>query len=1167
MSFLVEIGMAGDQDAVNRVAKVEGGLDKIDTAASKASTSMTKLAKAGADAGEAAAQGLGKTTAAAERAVGGIEDLNAAVAKLGATNAAATSAGVGGFSAREIAILEQIKGPLREHTADIEALNRLNSLGQVSTKQYEDQLIRLEHQYGASGRAESILAQQLEQEAKTLERLRGPMKAYEQEVATLERLMKQGSITADEYQAELDKQAKKAGVWQGPTAGGPASPSKEADLQGGLAGALGTAGSLLSGGAIAGGVMALGQGVEHLVQQYRDLQDVYIDATNSAMKFADSSHSVTVVIDEQIRLAHDLHSNYSKTIEVYDAVRDGTDELAISHADQIRLTQSLSEEVQIAGKSMEAAGGIATKFGYALASGSISSRELKSIMREIPDIADTWTKHFDTTRAGIMSMVKAGTIGTEDLMRALIDEGAAIDANFAKRERTNAQKREEWALNEKIYSQRYDVSAGQGHQAQQAVDALKQMASTAEGRERVSAIAEHGGAMAWASGVTGATPDLAKAALDQLQQETQAALGNMYDSVVNLTGPFQELGDKLRAAEGDTAAVRAEVAKLHDPIDAARHQMDVLNQAFNAGKIEFDEYAEAFDKARTVLQRGLPDPAFAMNKSISDARKSLELLKADMRAGTIDGGLEAYKKQELSLIAQANNGRLPENLRITAPIAQAKIELQELEAQMKSLGGNSYAVRKRYDELMTTINDGRLPEAIKFWEALHDPISQTTRDIAALNALYARGRIDAAAYQVELSKATEAHIKFLQSNNPALERKLPDLATDTAIYAKERDPLGLEKDSLDPVGALQEKHVKLIQAERDELSKIKTPLEQYQNQIKALGDLFEAQHISPARYEAQVDAARAAFLAAQPEALTFGERVEQAFLKAKEAARQAGVEVKSYQRVLEEQQVARIEATPGTRTPDDRIAVALLKDKQAAEEAGVAASSYHDVLLKVRAAELAAGDEGKTFLGGLEAGWIKLKQEADAFDATIANNLLADIDKLNQSIVTAANGGQVAWGQMVDSMIQDLERLVVKQLEVVAVNALINAVTGGEAGAIGAVTGAVTSPNQVPGTGSLASQFPHGATGGTWQIGGTGGTDSRIAQAAISPGEYLRIQTPDQYRADTQRNQTSTQQQRAPEVHIHNHMDTSAVTAALTSREGQRVVANVIRNLNTGMRR
>lgn len=1106
MSFDLEIRInsAGE----DKPTQIEQGLNKASDAADRAQASLTKM-------GEQSSAALDKTATSAERAAGTLDDLKALVGQL------SVPADIGWFSGRELEVLERLRGPTQEHNADIDALNKLHTAGAVSLQEYEAELVKLEQRYGATNRAESLYARQIQEEAATFDRLRGPMRAYEQEIQTLERLWNQGKISAEEFYSEAEKQAKKVGVFQGPTQRQPTQEEGEP----GLGRALASAGTLLTGGAIGGGIIGLGQQIEGLVQKYHDIEDVAIEAANAAMKFADASHTVNVIIDEQVSLAHDLNSNYDKTIQIYDSVRDGTDELAISHADQIRLTKSLGEEVQIAGKSLESAGGLVARFSYALAAGKIETRELKGIMREIPDLADTWTKHFDTTRQGLMEMVKIGKVTTEDLMRALIDEGAAIDANFAKRERTNKQKEDEWILNEKLYSQRYDVALGSGHGAQATVDALvAQAQASKEGYAEVQRLADTNFLAAWGN----KTVERAKAALDQIHENNKAAIGEFIDDVKNMTGPFQEIGDKIRAYMGDTAAVRTEVQKLTEPIDAARAELGVLNQAFATGKIDVDDYTKKYQELQTTLRRGIPDEAYKLNKPIEDARKSLELLIAERDKIST----EAFAKENVALQTTINNGRTPEDLRITAPIAQAKIELEELRSKMGQLGGDSEAVRKRYDELMTTINDGRLPETIKLWEELHLPVQQFHRDISALTALLAGNKIAAAAFEAELSKATQTHIAFLETNDASLARKFPDLATDMINFEKDNNILGDNKVNTDPLGHALEERAKQLQIERDELGKVRGPAQQYRIEIAALGDLLEKHKISSERYVQEVDAARLAFLAADPAVKTFGERVEEAWLKAKSAARDAGVETKDYASVAQETLVARIQAKPGMRSQDDLIAIALLKDKQEAEAAGVAASSYAEVVDKVRAAQLAAGQEGKTFAGGMEAEWLKMKLQADSFGSTVAGMLVDDFGKLNDAIVTAANGGTVAWGQMVDSMIQDLERLILKQLEVQAINYAIGAFGGGG----GAAVADVASGLSIAGPTSGDIPVPDA-------IGSAARTDTSTASQSLSQAPTQVI------------------------LNNHNYLDPSIVTHALSTASGQRAVANVIRRLPKGMRR
>jgi lambda family phage tail tape measure protein len=120
-----------------------------------------------------------------------------------------------------------------------------------------------------------------------------------------------------------------------------------------------------------------------------------------------------------------------------------------------------------------------------------------------------------------------------------------------------------------------------------------------------------------------------------------------------------------------------------------------------------------------------------------------------------------------------------------------------------------------------------------------------------------------------------------------------------------------------------------------------------------------------------------------------------------------------------------------------KAADALQKDNK------LSAEQYGRAVDEIRAAYLTAKPGAKSFADGIEAAWLQMKRDADDFGASVAKLASDDLNKLNDAIIAAANGGKVAWAEMVDAMIQDLERLILKQLEVAAINAIITAATGG----------------------------------------------------------------------------------------------------------------------------
>jgi tape measure domain-containing protein len=129
-------------------------------------------------------------------------------------------------------------------------------------------------------------------------------------------------------------------------------------------------------------------------------------------------------------------------METYDAVRDGTDELNLTHREQIQLTENLGRALQLSNKPLQEAGGIMERLSYAMASGTISTDELKRTMRQVPELAELWTKSFGVTRAQLLSLVDSGQIGINDLVGVTVRGGEQLNASWDKQVRTVTQWRE-----------------------------------------------------------------------------------------------------------------------------------------------------------------------------------------------------------------------------------------------------------------------------------------------------------------------------------------------------------------------------------------------------------------------------------------------------------------------------------------------------------------------------------------------------------------------------------------------------------------------------------------------------------------------------------------------------------------------------------------------------
>lgn len=120
---------------------------------------------------------------------------------------------------------------------------------------------------------------------------------------------------------------------------------------------------------------------------------------------------------------------------------------------------------------------------------------------------------------------------------------------------------------------------------------------------------------------------------------------------------------------------------------------------------------------------------------------------------------------------------------------------------------------------------------------------------------------------------------------------------------------------------------------------------------------------------------------------------------------------------------------------------------------------------------------------------------------------------MEDALVNFAKTGKLDFKSLADSIISDLIRIQIRQSLTAAMS-----VVGGTDGLIGSALKLFGLGSS--GTASLGDHsslfegvgLEHAATGADWMVGGSGGTDSKIAQFRVTPGEQISVRTPEQQR-------------------------------------------------------
>ncbi len=1007
MSFDIVIRAQGADAAGGAIADVTDELARNEAGAARAGTALKAMAAAGVDGGGKLAAAMREEAAALDRisgvAVQGYESL----AKL-AAGMAAEAAGLdkatraAGANNDAMAKLKQVRDALANgrdaskiFAADDHSVVAVKARNEIEQATQFEQAVKV---------GEAALARQ----AAMLEKIHGPIREYEADLKALNTLLEQGRINTSEYNAQLERLSKQALRGYGPVQGPAQQPAGAAppNAAGGAGAeeaptALGTLGTVMGVFAAGGAIMGVVGGIKSVIEELHDLEDESIRATNAAQKFVDAQHDVGRVMAEQLELGDKVHASYDTTIKLYDKVREGSDGVALSHSEQLRLTQTLGEAVQLSNKPVDAAAGLMSKFAFAMQSGTIQARELRSMMREVPAITHLWNEAFHTTDAGLMDMVKHGKLTIADLVTALSKGGADIDAKFAKIKITNQQAIENW----------------------------------------------------WEGF------NLAR----QHARDTS----------------MEVLGDELRA---HLPSVNSEFAKLMERIDDVKAAAERADQAFT----------------HWFVHKGVHD-------AISEMKMFLDVTEQVAGTLTRNAGLIAdpWGSGKTGFGAQL---KLLEGIK--GPINDAKQELENLGVLISRGLLTQEEARVKYDALMTTINDGRLPETIKQWEAIHLPMQQFHRDVAAANALLRSGEYTLDQYRAKLQQfadtagAGELWRFATQYEKPVKHDTAADLnAREEALVAHER-LIDQKMDEIDklygrPAGnpAFDKNRGAYGQVDEPDLEKEMGVFEKRNATLQALGKTTYAL--------ADAEKHHADVMQAEREVM---------------------------QQIL---------------GPTERYKAQQEGLKKLLSDHTITMQQYNREIDKSRATYLAATDAGKTFAGAMEAEMLKLKEQTEAFNQTLAHTLVDDVDKLSDAFVTMANGGAVSWSAMIDSMLQDLERLIMRQLVAQALVAAFGTEGGGGGGTSGVSTATVLQlgGSVIDYAGAVSSAGPGGAGAGP-------AVSSRYpAMPAMYPAAMSQPQPA-----------AAAPAHAAAPIVIHlSTVTPEAVHAAMDTPQGHRVALNVLR--------
>lgn len=137
--------------------------------------------------------------------------------------------------------------------------------------------------------------------------------------------------------------------------------------------------------------------------------------------------------------ANNTRSSLVGTVELYSRLAVSSKELGVSQNDLIGFTTSLNQAILLSGANANEAQAGLIQLSQGMASGTLRGDELRSVLEQLPAVADVIAKSLGVTRGELRALGTDGKITAQTILKAFKEAGPELGERFAGQVTTGSQ--------------------------------------------------------------------------------------------------------------------------------------------------------------------------------------------------------------------------------------------------------------------------------------------------------------------------------------------------------------------------------------------------------------------------------------------------------------------------------------------------------------------------------------------------------------------------------------------------------------------------------------------------------------------------------------------------------------------------------------------------------
>lgn len=180
------------------------------------------------------------------------------------------------------------------------------------------------------------------------------------------------------------------------------------------------------GGAISG--LAVGA----LITQAIELADTYTLLESRIGLVIGSAQSLIKTQEDLFAISQNTRVSYETTVEIFTRLARATRDVGLSQEDMLQVTEALNKAVIVSGATTIEASNALIQLSQGLASNRLGGEELRSVMEQIPRVAQMIADGLRVDIGEFREMSKQGKLTAEVVTKALLSQADVINNEFAQ---------------------------------------------------------------------------------------------------------------------------------------------------------------------------------------------------------------------------------------------------------------------------------------------------------------------------------------------------------------------------------------------------------------------------------------------------------------------------------------------------------------------------------------------------------------------------------------------------------------------------------------------------------------------------------------------------------------------------------------------------------------